>query len=114
MTSSTGEIALQRALFIIAILTLSVEPATATPEPTRFTLPNGLRVILRPVQGAQNVVVVVQFDIGGNQDPPERSGLAHLIEHAYCTAAAGSTSARTAEQYMAGGGNAQTGDDFTF
>ncbi len=90
-------------------------PADA-PTPGRFQLKNGLRVILRPVQGAQNTALLVFYSVGGDHDPKDRSGLAHFIEHVYCTAAAGTEKARTVAQYMGrypAGANAQTGENYT-
>jgi len=89
--------------------------AGAAPAPAD-RLDNGLTVILRPVQEATNVAVVVLFDLGGDHDPPGRSGRAHLLEHLYCTAAAGDTPARTFRQLMQrypAGFNQQTGSDYT-
>ncbi len=86
------------------------------PPEARRTLPNGLRLIVQPSPGAPNAALVVLFDVGGDDDPPGRSGLAHLVEHLYVTAAAGPFPARTAEQLMAthpAGWNAQTGDRYT-
>lgn len=97
-----------------ALLIFVCAQANAATETIRFDLPNGLRVILRPIQGAKQGAVIVQFDVGGNHDPAGKSGLAHLIEHVYCTAAAGKIKSRSAEQYMTAGGNAQTCEDFTF
>ncbi len=91
-------------------------PLLSAPQSTvsRFELANGLKVRLRPVQGADRVAVLVLFGIGGNQDPPGKSGLAHLVEHMYVTSAAAATPARTAEQWMTSrNGNAQTGEDYT-
>ncbi|HEY7156820.1 MAG TPA: pitrilysin family protein [Gemmataceae bacterium] len=81
-----------------------------------FRLDNGLTVILRPIQGADEIALVVLYDIGGDHDPRGRSGLAHLVEHVYVTAAAGDEKMRTAEAYMQryrAGCNAQTGDRYT-
>jgi zinc protease len=82
----------------------------------RFRLENGLTVIVRPVRGAKDVALVVLYGLGGDQDPAGRSGLAHLIEHLYITAAAGKAKARTAQAFMEKyprGWNAQTGDRYT-
>jgi len=79
-------------------------------EPERFKLANGLSVILRPISGAPNVALVTLYSIGGDHDPEGRSGLAHLTEHMYPTAAAGSTPARSFQQLMTqypAGSNAQ-------
>ncbi len=84
--------------------------------PTPYKLDNGLTVILRPVPTSSQVAVVVLFNLGGDHDPIGKSGRAHLLEHLYCTAAAGDTPARDAmklqERYVAGW-NAQTGFDYT-
>lgn len=82
----------------------------------RSRLENGLTVLLRPVEGTGDVALVVLYSIGGDHDPEGRSGLAHLVEHLYVTAAAGEGEARTAQEYMQRyplGWNAQTGDDYT-
>lgn len=82
----------------------------------RLQLENGLTVLLRPVRGTSQVAVVVLYSIGEDQDPEGKSGLAHLIEHLYVTAAAGETKARTADEFMKrypAGWNAQTGDRYT-
>lgn len=47
----------------------------------RFTLPNGLRVVLAPEQGAGAVAVGVQYGVGFRSEPPGRAGFAHLMEH---------------------------------
>jgi zinc protease len=56
------------------------------------------------------------YNLGGDHDPKGRSGLAHLVEHLYVTAAAGKQPARSAEEYFRSfpsGCNAQTGDRYT-
>lgn len=85
-----------------------------TPEP--YKLDNGLTVILRPVSTVNKTAFVVLFNLGSDQDPIGKSGMAHLLEHLYVTAAAGDTPARDAKQFMErypAGWNAQTGLDFT-
>ncbi len=82
----------------------------------RFRLPNGLKVMLRPIKGAKQVALTVVYDIGCDHDPAGRSGLAHLVEHLYVTAAAGDTKARTVTEFAARypeGANGQTGDRYT-
>jgi zinc protease len=75
-------------------------------------LENGLTILLRPVSGAKHAALVVLFNVGGKHDPAGKSGLGHLVEHLYVTAAAGDTPARSADQAMRNG-NAQTGEDYT-
>ncbi len=47
----------------------------------RFTLENGLIVLLSPDPNAQSVLVDLTFMAGARFEPPHRSGLAHLVEH---------------------------------
>lgn len=55
-------------------------PATAYPV-ERFTLPNGLRVVLSPDRSAPVVGVSVVYDVGIRSEPEGRTGFAHLFEH---------------------------------
>ena len=101
-------------ILIICVLFASSTLFAETPKP--YKLDNGLTVILRPVPTASKVALVVLFNLGGVHDPMGRSGMAHLIEHLYVTAAAGETPARDARQFMErypAGWNALTGFDFT-
>ena len=47
----------------------------------RFTLPNGLRVVLTPDRSAPVVGVAVLYDVGIRSEPQGRTGFAHLFEH---------------------------------
>ncbi len=79
-------------------------------------LGNGLTAIVRPVSGTDQAALVVLYDIGSDHDPEGKSGLAHLVEHVYITAAAGKAKARTAQEFMQRyprGWNAQTGPLYT-
>ncbi len=96
--------------FLLTALTLHAGP----PEPYQFD--NGLTVILRPVPAAQEIAVGVLFNLGADHDPVGRSGMAHLLEHLYCTAGAGDTPARDFTQiqkHYVAGYNQQTGFDYT-
>lgn len=92
------------------------EPDTKTVVPEQIQLENGLTVIVRPIESAKEIALVVLYKIGGDHDPKGRSGLAHTIEHILVTAAAGTGRARTAEEFFGryrSGCNAQTGDRYT-
>ena len=56
-----------------------LEGASAAVE--RFTLPNGLRVVLTPDRSAPVVGVAVVYDVGIRSEPEGRTGFAHLFEH---------------------------------
>jgi zinc protease len=82
----------------------------------RFRLDNGLKVILRRVPNTKDVALVVLYAIGEDHDPKGKSGLGHMLEHLYVTAAAGDAKARTIQDIIARyprGWNAQTGDRYT-
>jgi predicted Zn-dependent peptidase len=55
-------------------------PATKYPA-ERFTLANGLRVVLAPDRSAPVVGVAVVYDVGIRSEPEGRTGFAHLFEH---------------------------------
>src|SRR5690242_18511183 len=58
------------------------EGAAATRvEIHRFTLPNGLRVVLAADRSAPVVGVAVVYDVGIRSEPEGRTGFAHLFEH---------------------------------
>jgi len=64
---------------------LSSIPADAiSVAPIRYTdrsLANGLRVLLVPDLRVPAVAINVAYRVGGKDDPPGRSGFAHLFEH---------------------------------
>jgi zinc protease len=81
-----------------------------------MVLANGLTLYVRPVKGATSVALVVVFKVGGDNDPAGKSGLTHLVEHCYLTAAAGTTPARSDEDVVKRyplGLNVQTADRHT-
>lgn len=47
----------------------------------KLTLPNGLLVVLHREPVATSAYVHVRYHVGSKDDPPGRSGLAHLFEH---------------------------------
>ena len=61
--------------------TPSLDFADYMPDYVDYTLPNGLRVILAEDHTAPVVAVNVWYNVGGANDPAERSGFAHLFEH---------------------------------
>src|SRR3954447_3643915 len=47
----------------------------------RFSLPNGLRVVVSPDRTSPVVAVAVYYDVGMRSEPEGRTGFAHLFEH---------------------------------
>jgi len=91
-------------------------PRPAEPGTERFQLENGLTVILRPIREAKTTALIVLYSVGSDHDPEGRSGLAHMVEHLYVTAAAGPEKARTSEEFARRypeGANGQTGNRYT-
>jgi predicted Zn-dependent peptidase len=52
-----------------------------SPELHRYTLANGLRVVLAPDRTVPVVGVSVHYDVGFRSEPEDRTGFAHLFEH---------------------------------
>lgn len=48
---------------------------------TRFTLPNGLEVILHEDHSVPTVAVNIWYHVGSSREKPGRTGFAHLFEH---------------------------------
>src|SRR5256885_12885836 len=73
---------------LLALALLAIAPpslaATAPPlrvEFTKYTLPNGLTVILHEDHRAPRAVVNLWFHVGSKDERPGRTGFAHLFEH---------------------------------
>jgi zinc protease len=65
----------------LATLTPGAAIAVAPIAFTDRTLPNGLRVLLVEDHRVPSVAINVGYRVGGKDDPPGRSGFAHLFEH---------------------------------
>jgi len=83
---------------------------------TRFTLPNGLRIVLAPDSSAPVAGVGVAVDAGFRTDPQGRSGLAHLFEHLMFQGSPRMDKLAYARHVLDGGGSfgAATYLDFTY
>ncbi len=46
-----------------------------------FQLPNGLRVLFSPHRAAPVVAILVMYRVGSRDEPPGKTGFAHLFEH---------------------------------
>src|SRR5688572_5368218 len=51
----------------------------------KYTLPNGLTVILAPNQATPTIAVDVWYHVGSKNERPGRTGFAHLFEHVMFT-----------------------------
>jgi zinc protease len=109
-----------RLVLAVVLIAAAAQPCAAqqpsSSEVTEFTLPNGLHVMLRPVQNAELTTVMTLYDIGELHEPEGRSGIAHLTEHLLVTAATDEDEAMSADAWFAQydmNANAQTGPEYT-
>jgi zinc protease len=72
---------LAAAALILALVTVFRERRDDPIPYERFTLDNGLKVLLIEDHSAPTVAVSVTYNVGAKDDPPGREGLAHLFEH---------------------------------
>lgn len=92
---------MDRLLAVLALMAvLASHAGAAEPGVHQIRLKNGLTVLLRPVEGAGLTALVTLYALGEDHDPQGASGLAHLVEHAYVTAATDTMPARTVEQFI--------------
>jgi zinc protease len=68
-----------------AVALLAALLSLAPPDPSvpfeRYLLPNGMPVILHVDRSSPLVVVNVYYHVGSKDEPPGRTGFAHLFEH---------------------------------
>src|ERR1041384_5335808 len=62
-------------------LTGFAQPRSPQSKFTDRTLANGLRVLAAPDSSSPTVAIQVWYHVGSKDDPPNRSGFAHLFEH---------------------------------
>jgi zinc protease len=66
---------------ILLSAALAGPACAADPAISQFALPNGMQVVVIPDHRAPVVTQMVWFKVGGMDDPPGLSGLAHFFEH---------------------------------
>jgi predicted Zn-dependent peptidase len=81
----------------------------------RFSLDNGLRVVLAPDRSVPVVAVSVFYDVGMRNEPEGRTGFAHLFEHMMFQGSANVPKMEHARLVQAAGGtfNGSTHQDYT-
>ncbi len=67
------------AIFIIGCNLKAATPFTIEYE--KYTLDNGLTVILHTDKSDPIIGVAIQYHVGSNRETPGRTGFAHLFEH---------------------------------
>lgn len=79
----------------------------------KFTLSNGLRVIVHEDPSTPMAVVNVLYDVGAKDENPEKTGFAHLFEHLMFGGSINIPSYDEPLQLAGGENNAYTTNDFT-
>ncbi len=93
----------------------AVAAETGGSKATEFTLKNGLKVVVIPDHRAPVVTHMVWYHVGGTDDPPGLSGIAHLFEHLMFKGTKAVPNGELSKIVARNGGqdNAQTSHDFT-
>ena len=79
----------------------------------KFTLANGLRVIVHRDTSTPMSVVNVMYDVGARDEDPERTGFAHLFEHLMFGGSVNIPAYDEPLQRAGGDNNAYTTNDLT-
>ncbi len=79
----------------------------------RFTLGNGLKVIVHEDNSTPMAVVNVMYDVGARDEDPERTGFAHLFEHLMFGGSVNIEDFETPLNMAGGENNAYTSNDVT-
>jgi zinc protease len=79
----------------------------------RFTLDNGLRVIVHQDTSTPLACLNIMYDVGSRDEDPERTGFAHLFEHLMFGGSANIPSYDAPLQMASGSNNAFTSTDIT-
>jgi len=79
----------------------------------KFTLDNGLRVIVHEDQSTPLVAVNILYDVGSRDESPEMTGFAHLFEHLMFSGSENVADFDDVVQRAGGDSNAFTNNDIT-
>src|SRR5688572_3547145 len=79
----------------------------------KFTLPNGLRVIVHQDTSTPMAVMNIMYDVGSRDEDPEQTGFAHLFEHLMFGGSVNIPSYDEPLQMAGGENNAYTTNDLT-
>ncbi|MFT3826310.1 MAG: pitrilysin family protein [Chitinophagaceae bacterium] len=79
----------------------------------KFTLGNGLRVIVHEDHSTPMAVMNIMYDVGARDEEPEKTGFAHLFEHLMFGGSVNVEDFETPLQMAGGENNAYTSNDVT-
>ena len=69
-------------IFVFSLVLTAFGQAKVAPfNIKQRTLPNGMKVVSMQDSSSPTVAIHVWYDVGGKNDPPGRSGFAHMFEH---------------------------------
>lgn len=88
------------ALTLLLFAPVSREGRVQTGDVAELRLENGLEILIERVPGSKAMGLFLFVKGGYAEDPPERSGLAHLLEHMVMTAATPGREAWTYERWV--------------
>jgi zinc protease len=102
-------------LLIALVGAAGVARAGAEPQVADFILGNGLEVVVVPDHRAPVVTHMIWYKVGGADETPGKSGLAHFLEHLMFKGTAQNPGNRFSQEIAAIGGqeNAFTTSDYT-
>jgi predicted Zn-dependent peptidase len=79
----------------------------------RFTLENGLRVLVHEDKSSPLIAMNILYDVGSRDEDPDKTGFAHLFEHLMFGGSVNITDYDTPLQMVGGENNAFTNNDIT-
>jgi zinc protease len=79
----------------------------------KFTLPNGLKLIVNEDKATPLIAVNILYQVGSRNESPDRTGFAHLFEHLMFGGSANIPSYDEPLQHVGGENNAFTSNDIT-
>ena len=91
----------------LLLLTGAPNPASAAPA-QRFTLPNGLRVVLKSNWSTDVVAIELLLDVSAEDEPPSQQGLRYLVQRLLLRGTTRETGVSMARRLSAVGGIADT------
>ena len=99
--------------FYLLQLTIPLLVITSMIQFEKFTLANGLRVIVHQDLSTPMAVMDIMYDVGARDEDPNRTGFAHLFEHLMFGGSVNIPSYDEPLQMAGGENNAYTTNDLT-
>ena len=97
----------RRVLSALLLLVLASSAAAAA-SPKHRTLPNGLRLVLSPDWSTEVVAVEMVLDISAEDEPPDQTGIRHLVQRLLLRGTAHATGEEMGHRLAAVGGVVDT------